>query len=128
MAFQTAAMTPLRILLVEDDALIGPLLAELLEAMGHLVCDIEATEAGAVRAALRDKPDLMIVDARLHEGSGIDAVNTVRLTSDIPYIFMSGGALPASCDGAVKLQKPFMGRDLVNAIMDAMKQPGAGLN
>ncbi len=85
MAFHTAAMKPLRILLVEHDAVIGPLLAELLEELGHVVFDIEATEAGAVRAALRDKADLMIVDARLHEGSGIAAVQAVRTTSEIPY-------------------------------------------
>jgi two-component system, response regulator PdtaR len=46
-------MKTLRILVVEDDALFGMLLAELLAMMGHDVCGIEATEADAVAAAVR---------------------------------------------------------------------------
>jgi CheY-like chemotaxis protein len=46
-------MQPLRVLLVEDDALIGVLLARLLRGMGHEVCDTAATEAAAVTAAER---------------------------------------------------------------------------
>ena len=50
---------------VEDDLMIGMLLAEMLEAMGHDVCAIEATEADAVTAVAQYRPDLMIVDAWL---------------------------------------------------------------
>ena len=46
-------MKALRILIVEDDALIGMLLAEMLEDMGHGLCAIEATEADAVTAVIR---------------------------------------------------------------------------
>ncbi len=113
-------MKPLRILLVEDDALIGSFLAEMLEGMGHVVCGVEATEAGAVQAALRDKPNLMIVDARLHDGSGVTAVETILRITAIPHIFMSGERLPMGCAPAVWLQKPFMHRDLVNAIERAI--------
>ena len=42
-------MRPLRILLVDDDAMIGTLLAELLDEMGHVVCGIEATELAPFR-------------------------------------------------------------------------------
>ncbi len=58
-------MTALRVLVVEDEAIIAMLFADLLVAMGHEVCAIEATEAGAVAAAVRCRPDLMIVDAHL---------------------------------------------------------------
>ena len=44
-------MPALRILLVEDEAIVAMLFADLLVAMGHEVCAIEATEAGAVTAA-----------------------------------------------------------------------------
>ena len=36
-------MTTLRIMVVEDDMLIGMLLGEMLEAMGHEICAIERT-------------------------------------------------------------------------------------
>jgi two-component system, response regulator PdtaR len=41
-------MKALRILVVEDDALIAMLLAELLAGLGHNVCATAATEAHAV--------------------------------------------------------------------------------
>ncbi len=109
-------MKPLRILLVDDDALIGTLLAETLVDMGHVICGIEATEAGAVAAALRDRPELMIVDARLREGNGVAAVAAILRITSIPHIIMSGERLPIGGAPAVKLQKHFKHRDLVNAI------------
>lgn len=39
-------MTALRVLVVEDDAKIGPLLAETLRSLNYEVCAVEATEAG----------------------------------------------------------------------------------
>jgi two-component system, response regulator PdtaR len=70
----TSAQRSLRVLIVEDDAIISMLLAELLAELGYDVCATAATEAEAVAAAIRDKPDLMIVDARLRGGSGVSAV------------------------------------------------------
>jgi len=116
-------MKPLRILLVDDDAMIATLLSEMLEDLGHAVCGIEATEAGAVRAALRERPDLMIVDARLRLGSGIGAVAAILRVMDVPHILMSGARLPAHSPHAIKLQKPFMHRDLVHAIERATGTP-----
>jgi two-component system, response regulator PdtaR len=67
----------LRVLIIEDDALIAMLLAELLAGMGHDVCASAATEAEAVIAATRYGPDLMIVDAGLGRGSGVSAVEEI---------------------------------------------------
>src|SRR5436853_3517200 len=53
-------MKALRVLVVEDDALIAMLLTEMLAGMGHDVCATAATEADAVSAATRYDPDLMI--------------------------------------------------------------------
>ncbi len=59
------SMNALRILVVEDNAVIGMLLSLTLKAMGHEVCAVETSEEGAVAAALRCRPDLMVVDAAL---------------------------------------------------------------
>lgn len=109
-------MTSLRILLVDDDASLGALLAEVLEGMGHIVCGLEATEDGAVLAALATRPDLMIVDQQLRTGSGAAAVVAIARVATIPHILMSGERLPATMGSAPYLQKPFAIRDLVNAI------------
>jgi CheY-like chemotaxis protein len=102
-------MKALRILVVEDDTMIGMVLADMLEQMGHEVCAIEATEADAVTAAVRCRPDLMIVDAQLGDGSGIAAVEKIRRTGSIPHLFVSGDISSAKAlrPGAVVIQSVF---------------------
>ena len=70
-------MTALSVLVVEDDAMIGMLLAEMLEDMGYTVCAVVATEEDAVADAARCKPGLMIVDEQLREGSGVSAMERI---------------------------------------------------
>jgi len=76
--------------LEEWEIMIGMLLAQMLETMGHDVCAIEATEADAVTAVVRCRPDLMIVDARLGDGSGVSAVEEILRTGFVPHVFISG--------------------------------------
>ena len=77
-------MKALRILVVEDDAMIGGLLAETLEDLGHVVCAVETNAANAVAAAARHHPDLMIVDVGLGEASGIAAVKEILRSGFVP--------------------------------------------
>ncbi len=109
-------MKALRVLVVDDNAIIGMLLAEMLAEMGHDVCAVETTEAEAVAAAARCKPDLMIVDARLGDGSGVAAMRTILLTGPMPHLFISGAAVQADSPDAVVLQKPFHEWQLVRAM------------
>ena len=118
-------MTALRVLVVEDDALIGMLLAEMLAGMGHKVCGIEATEADAVSAAARHRPDLMIVDVQLGDGSGVDAVAEIHRSGPIPHVFVSGNIanVKALQPGAVIIQKPYRESDLARVIQRALDAP-----
>jgi DNA-binding response OmpR family regulator len=111
-------MQPLRVLIVEDDAVIGVLLAELLRGMGHEVCDTAATEAAAVTAAERCAPDLMIVDARLGRGSGVSAVDQIIRARRVAHFFLSGDAEGVRMlrPDAVVVRKPFRKADLERAI------------
>ena len=120
-------MKALRILVVEDNALIGMLLAEMLQEMGHEVCAIEATEAEAVAAADRCRPDLMIVDARLGDGSGVSAVERIRRGGSVPHLFISGDIwkVTALRPDAVVVQKPFREADLARAIQRALDAASA---
>ena len=125
-------MTALNILVVEDNALIGMLLSEMLAGLGHTVCAVERGEAGAVAAAARFQPDLMIVDAHLSDGSGISAVETILRSRFVPHVFVTGdrlGTLRHRPEDVV-LEKPFHERDLVQAIARApasrkSRDPGA---
>jgi CheY-like chemotaxis protein len=119
------SINPLRIMVVEDDAIIAMLTAETLEAMGHQVCAIVGNETDAVFAAKRDHPDLLIVDANLDEGDGISAVRRILLNRRVPHIFISGDVLSAGhLDAeAIVLQKPFQEQDLARAIRQAFAGP-----
>ena len=108
----------MRILLVEDDAMIGELLAEMLEDMGHSVCTVAATEADAVKAAAQDRPDLMMVDVALGQGSGILAMDEILRTGFVLHFFMSGNVakVRAQKPDAAILEKPFQEEQLRCAI------------
>ena len=112
----------LRVLVVEDDALIAMLLTEMLAGMGHDVCATAATEAEAVIAATRYGPDLMIVDAGLGRGSGVSAVEEILRAGPLAHVFISGdaGRLRVRKPDAVVVRKPFREAELVRAIHSAL--------
>jgi len=123
-------MEALRVLVIEDDALIAMLLGELLPGMGHHVCATAATEAEAVIAATRYRPDLMIVDAGLGGGSGISAVEEILRAGAVAHVFISGDAerVRMRKPGAVVVRKPFRKADLARAIdMALAAAPPPGL-
>lgn len=115
-------MKALRILIVEDDVMIGGLLAETLEDLGHIVCAVETKAADAVTAAARYHPDAMIVDVRLGEVSGVAAVKEILRAGFVPHVFVTGDVLRDLSLGpnAVLIQKPFRGPDIVQAIQQAL--------
>jgi DNA-binding response OmpR family regulator len=112
----------LRILLAEDDALIGAFLAELLETMGYDICAITVTETDTVAAANLYRPDIMIIDAHLRNGSGIAAVQTILQYGFVPHVFASGdpSSILANMPSAIVLHKPFRQSELALAIHDAL--------
>jgi two-component system, response regulator PdtaR len=124
-----AAIPPLRILVAEDNFLIGMLLADMLVLMGHDVCAVEMTEAGMVSSAAQYRPDLLIVDGRLREGSGVTAVERILLTQPLPYVFVTGDPayVRTRMPDAVILEKPFFEATLEQAIRNAMEIDGFGL-
>jgi two-component system, response regulator PdtaR len=123
-SFEGTPVCALSILVVEDEAIVATLLAEVLEEMGHNVCAIEATEANAVAAAARCKPNLMIIDAGLGEGSGLSAVAEILRSGFVPHVIVSGNLRSLSLKpDTVALQKPFLDSDLALAIQRALKAP-----
>ncbi|MGO9741084.1 MAG: response regulator [Roseiarcus sp.] len=116
------SMKALRILIVEDDVMIGGLLAETLEDLGHVVCAVETNAVNAVAAAARHHPDLMIVDVGLGEASGVAAVKEILRSGFVPHVFVTGDALRhlSLGPGAVLIQKPFREPDIVRAIQRAL--------
>ena len=70
---------PVRILLVDDHKLVRLGLASLLGTVSHFVVVGEAGGAGeAVKLARLLEPDVIIMDVRLLDGSGVDACREIR--------------------------------------------------
>jgi two-component system, response regulator PdtaR len=112
-----------RILIIEDEAIIGMLLSEVLAGMGHEVIGVAATEGAAIALAAEYLPDLLIVDAGLTSGNGVSAVDAILANRPLPYIFTTGNALKVRQlkPDAVVLEKPFHEADLAEAITQALE-------
>ena len=112
-----------RVLVLEDHPLIGMLLAEMLVGMGHVVCGVAASEQEGVAIAAAEHPDLIIADAGLEAGSGVEAIKRILQTGWVPHVVMSGNValLKALGPDAVVLLKPFDERALVRCIDRAIR-------
>jgi two-component system, response regulator PdtaR len=117
-------MKALRLVVVEDNAIIAMLLGDMLADMGHDVCAVEATEDEAVAAAAKYRPDMMILDARLGNGSGVAAIRTILRAGPMPHFFISGTMVEADTPETVVLQKPFHEHQLVRAIERVLEAAG----
>jgi DNA-binding NarL/FixJ family response regulator len=64
-----------------------------IERAGHEVVGLAEEEVQAVGLALELKPDIIVMDIRLENGSnGISAMKTIQQTMDIPAIYISGNS------------------------------------
>lgn len=100
-------MTPLSILIVEDNTLSALLLRETLETAGHRIPATARTYHEALEAVGQHAPDLALIDIEL-EGSVADGVQTAsKLVSmhPMPVIYLTGNAQTATFERA-KLTTP----------------------
>lgn len=88
---------PLRVLLIEDSALIREVLAEMIEADGGaLVACATDSETDAVRELRAARYDVVIVDLRLREGSGFGVLRSLQeLRRDALVVVLTNYASPA---------------------------------
>jgi CheY-like chemotaxis protein len=108
-------------LIIEDEPILALDIVDALQQLGYDTWDIAASERQAVARAASRFPDLVIADVRLSEGSGIEAVTTIRRRSPVPVVF-------ATADAAVVrrrlgpeniIEKPFSEAELRLAVKRA---------
>lgn len=79
-----------RVMIIEDEPIIAMDLENLVSELGHTVVATAATRDEAVAKAKSERPGLILADINLGEGgSGIDAVNEILSTFNIPVIFIT---------------------------------------
>jgi CheY-like chemotaxis protein len=123
----------LRILVVEDEALVADYVADVVEEAGHEVAGFAATGEKALQHLEQGRPDLAILDIKLKGSlSGIDVALRARELA-IPHMFISGSGDPSTRQAAEAtgplafLQKPFSQDRLVSVLRSAAnrKMPSA---
>ena len=120
----TSDSRPLRLLLVDDHEVVRQGLAALLARRPAFQVVAEAgTVAEAVAAARRFRPDVVIMDVRLPDGTGIEACRDIRAEVPETRVVMltsypdEEAVLAAIMAGASGyLLKQIRGRDLVEAL------------
>lgn len=116
---------PLKVLLVEDEAIIAMDLTMMVVELGHIVTGVGMTHAEALEIALQNPPDLIILDIELADGSsGLDAIHElIAISDEVPVIFSTGHPdrlLTAQADTPVYLlRKPSSDREIESAIRTA---------
>jgi len=84
------AVTATDILVIEDEPIIALDLKRLVEACGHRVVGLAASEADAVRMAADTKPGLILADINLGRGGdGSTAVAQIQRAMSVPVIFVT---------------------------------------
>ena len=90
--------TPLKVLLVEDEAIIAMRMEMELESRGYTVCQSVSNGEDAIKSAEAHHPDVVLMDIRLAgRMDGIEASQRILAIQPVSIIFMSGYA-----DEAVK--------------------------
>jgi DNA-directed RNA polymerase specialized sigma24 family protein len=87
---QISEMIASDILIIEDEPLIALDIEDTITSLGHRSVGIARTHMEAVRLAREKHPQLVLSDIQLADGSsGIDAVNDILGSFDVPVIFIT---------------------------------------
>lgn len=80
-----------RVLVIEDEAVIALDVADIVRNAGHEVVGIAATEKAAIELAQKHSPHLVLADIQLRGAdSGIAAVKEIMRGISVPVIFVTG--------------------------------------
>ncbi len=112
----------LRVLVVEDEAIVSMMLVDMLGDLGHEVVATATRLDEALGLAATAELDLALLDLNL-AGQQTYPVAEVLRTRGLRFMFATGyggDALPDAWRGTPTLQKPFMMQDLEQALARAV--------
>ncbi|MBT0959100.1 response regulator [Alphaproteobacteria bacterium KMM 3653] len=114
-----------RVMIIEDEPIIAADLSEIVTALGHQVTGVARTHKEALTLGAQMNADLILADIQLADNSsGIDAVNDLLKTMDVPVIFIT--AFPERLltgdrpEPAFLISKPFQEAQVQSAVSQAM--------
>ena len=120
-----------RILIADDDALIGEVVALRLQEIGYEVTLVDNGDA-VLEATRRTRPDLIILDNLMPGRKGTEVLTDLKkcnLTAAIPAIMLSAQTTPGCIQKAIRagasgyITKPFDPKKLLAYIADFIEPP-----
>ncbi|MCL4149565.1 UNVERIFIED_CONTAM: hypothetical protein GTU68_062581 [Idotea baltica] len=117
--------TSARILIIEDEPIIAMDIESIVLELGHRSVGIADTRDIAVRMADEERPDLILSDIQLADGSsGVDAAHDILAKFDVPIIFIT--AFPEKLltgerpEPTFMITKPFKRKAVQAAVAQAL--------
>lgn len=127
-------MTGVRLMIVEDEALVALDLKSRLEDLGYVIAARAADGSEAIAQARQTAPDLVLMDIRLGNGpDGIETAEALRKELAAPVVFVTAHSDEATLlrakvsDPFGFVLKPFRDRDLQIVIEMALHRHRADL-
>lgn len=112
-----------KILVVEDEAIVALDIRQRLEKMGFEVTGTAATGDAALKSVQANPPQLILMDIQIRgDYDGIETASRIRESFDIPVVFLTANSDRATIDRAKSsgpfgyLLKPFEDRELQTTI------------
>ncbi len=128
-------MSSVRILIVEDDALIAADLATLLGDLGYTVCATCPDARSAMLAIAQHRPDVLLLDINLGRGAdGVRIAEEVNARERIPFLFVTSHTDQGTLARVKQVRpagfiiKPFDADDLRTQIEIALARYAAHVN
>lgn len=122
--------TGVRVLIVDDHQMVRAGLAAILDAAPNMeVVGQAGTAADAVDEAHRTRPDVVLLDVRLPDGSGIDVCREVRSSNNPPAVLMitSYDAREAQVQATLAGAAGFFLKDIdTDALVDSIRRVARG--
>lgn len=113
---------PKKVLIVEDEILVGMMLARKIEELGFTVCEVVGTGEDAVEACLSHKPGVILMDVSLGGSmDGIEAGRIIRETSSVPIVFFTGYHQDRKLLARAEQVKPLAVIDKLGAVEDVAR-------
>jgi len=116
----------LRVLAVDDDALVLMSTAAMLEELGHAALEASSGEAALTLLRGEAEIDIVITDQAMPSMTGVELAGAIaREWPHIPVILATGySELPPGSPQLPVVHKPFTERDLAREIERALRPPG----
>jgi CheY-like chemotaxis protein len=126
---QITSLNGLRLLVVEDEAMIAMMLEDMLDTFGCVVVEVAGTLSKGLDLVSNEALDLdgAILDVNLG-GEPVYPVAERLIALGVPFIFCTGyglAGLASNFSHVPTLAKPYMREELETLLLSVMVEPGA---